>query len=99
MQARILAALGAASLALAAVGARAADYPGKPITMIVPQNAGGTNDIVGRLVGQKLGEVLGGTVVVENRVGAGGNIGTAAAAKAPKDGYTLLMTISSSQAI
>jgi tripartite-type tricarboxylate transporter receptor subunit TctC len=99
MQVRILAALGAAALALGAVGTRAADYPAKPITMIVPQNAGGTNDIVGRLVGQKLGEVLGGTVVVENRVGAGGNIGTAAAAKAPKDGYTLLMTISSSQAI
>lgn len=98
MQAHLLAALGAAALALG-VNASAADYPDKPITMIVPQNAGGTNDIVGRLVGQKLGEVLGGTVVVENRVGAGGNIGTAAAAKAPKDGYTLLMTISSSQAI
>ena len=79
--------------------AQAADYPTKPITLIVPQSAGGTNDIVGRIVGQRLGEALGGTVVVENRVGAGGNIGTVAAAKAPKDGYTLLMTISSSQAI
>jgi tripartite-type tricarboxylate transporter receptor subunit TctC len=77
----------------------AADYPTKPITMIVPQNVGGTNDIVARIVGQKLGEVLGGTVVVENRAGAGGNIGTSVAAKAPKDGHTLLMTISSSQAI
>ena len=74
-------------------------YPSRPIVMIVPQAAGGTNDIVGRLVSQKLGEVLSASVVVENRPGAGGNIGTQAAAKASKDGYTLLMTISSSQAI
>jgi tripartite-type tricarboxylate transporter receptor subunit TctC len=74
-------------------------YPNRPIVMLVPQTAGGTNDIVGRLVSQKLGEVMGASVVVENRPGAGGNIGTQAAAKAPKDGHTLLMTISSSQAI
>jgi tripartite-type tricarboxylate transporter receptor subunit TctC len=74
-------------------------YPSRPIAMIVPQAAGGTNDIVGRQVSQKLGEVLGTPAVVENRPGAGGHIGTQAAAKAPKDGYTLLMTISSSQAI
>ncbi|MFC5521975.1 Bug family tripartite tricarboxylate transporter substrate binding protein [Polaromonas jejuensis] len=74
-------------------------YPSRPIVMVVPQAAGGTNDIVGRLVSQKLGEVLGGSVVVENRPGAGGNIGTQAVARGPKDGYTLLMTISSSQAI
>jgi tripartite-type tricarboxylate transporter receptor subunit TctC len=74
-------------------------YPSRPIVMLVPQAAGGTNDIVGRVVSQKLGEVLGGSVVVENRPGAGGNIGTQAVAKAAKDGYTLLMTISSSQAI
>ena len=74
-------------------------YPSRPIVLVVPQAAGGTNDIVGRVVGQKLGEVLGGSVVVENRPGAGGNIGTQAVARAPKDGYTLLMTISSSQAI
>lgn len=67
--------------------------------MVVPQAAGGTNDIVGRLVSQKLSEVLGSPVAVENRPGAGGNIGTQFAAKAPKDGYTLLMTISNSQAI
>ena len=74
-------------------------YPGRPIVMVVPQAAGGTNDIVGRVVGQRLGEVLGGSVVVENRPGAGGNIGTQAVARSPKDGYTLLLTISSSQAI
>ena len=80
------------------VGAQTS-YPNRPIVMIVPQAAGGTNDIVGRLVSQKLVEVLSASVVIENRPGAGGNIGTQAAARAPKDGYTLLMTISSSQAI
>ena len=95
----LVSSLAAATLVLGASVAAAADYPTKPITMIVPQNVGGTNDIVARIVGQKLAEALGGNVVVENRVGAGGNIGTVVAAKAPKDGYTLLMTISSSQAI
>jgi tripartite-type tricarboxylate transporter receptor subunit TctC len=74
-------------------------YPNRPILMVVPQTAGGTNDIVGRVVSQKLSEVLGSPVAVENRPGAGGNIGTQFAAKSAKDGYTLLMTISSSQAI
>ena len=87
-------------LVLAWSGAHAQSaYPQRPILMVVPQAAGGTNDIVGRLVSQKLSEVLGSPVAVENRPGAGGNIGTQFAAKAPKDGYTLLMTISSSQAI
>ena len=76
-----------------------AGYPARPVTLVVPQAAGGTNDIVGRLVGQKLGEVMAASVVVDNRPGAGGNIGTQLVAKAPKDGYSLLMTISSSQAI
>lgn len=84
-----------APLPVAAQGA----WPSRPVVMIVPQAAGGTNDIVGRLVSQKLGEVLSASVVVENRPGAGGNIGTQAVARAAKDGYTLLMTISSSQAI
>ena len=90
-----LAAMLVAPLLAGAQGA----YPTRPIVMIVPQAAGGTNDIVGRMVSQKLGEVLNASVVVENRPGAGGNIGTQAAARAAKDGYTLLMTISSSQAI
>ncbi|WP_198087868.1 tripartite tricarboxylate transporter substrate binding protein [Variovorax sp. E3] len=80
--------------------ASADPYPSRPVTLVVPQAAGGTNDIVGRLVGQKLGEVMNNaSVVVDNRPGAGGNIGTQLVAKGPKDGYTLLMTISSSQAI
>lgn len=78
---------------------RAQDWPQRPIVMVVPQAPGGTNDIVGRQVSQKLAEVLGASVVVENRPGAGGNIGTQAVAKAARDGHTLLMTISSSQAI
>jgi tripartite-type tricarboxylate transporter receptor subunit TctC len=92
-------ALLAAALAAPLLAAAQAPYPSRPITMIVPQAPGGTNDIVGRVVSQKLAEVLQGTVVVDNRPGAGGNIGTVLAAKAPKDGHTLLMTISSSQAI
>jgi tripartite-type tricarboxylate transporter receptor subunit TctC len=67
--------------------------------MVIPAGVGGTNDIVGRLVAQKLGDVLPGKVVVDNRPGAGGNIGTAAVAKAPRDGYTLLMNVSSAMAI
>lgn len=96
---KILAALVASLAVVVAPPLQAQSYPSRAITMIVPQAAGGTNDIVGRVVSAKLAEVLGGAVVVENRVGAGGNVGTQAAARAPKDGYTLLMTISSSQAI
>ncbi len=88
----------AGSLSIAPATAQNA-YPSRPVTLVVPQAAGGTNDIVGRLVGQKLGEVMNAAVVVDNRPGAGGNIGTQLVAKAPKDGHTLLMTISSSQAI
>jgi tripartite-type tricarboxylate transporter receptor subunit TctC len=96
----VLRAVCGASLCVAAGAAVAqSSYPTRPILMIVPQTAGGTNDIVGRVVSQKLSEVLGSPVAVENRPGAGGNIGTQFAAKSAKDGYTLLMTISSSQAI
>ena len=101
MKPRVLA-LGLATLASLVQpmpAAAQAAYPARPVTLVVPQAAGGTNDIVGRLVGQKLGEVMNASVVVDNRPGAGGNIGTQLVAKAPKDGYTLLMTISSSQAI
>ncbi|MBD9663093.1 tripartite tricarboxylate transporter substrate binding protein [Variovorax sp. VRV01] len=100
MKFRALALLSLAAAALCtAVPAAAQPYPSRPVTLVVPQAAGGTNDIVGRLVGQKLGELMNASVVVDNRPGAGGNIGTQLVAKGPKDGYTLLMTISSSQAI
>jgi len=65
-----------ASLLQAAPATAQAAYPSRPVTLVVPQAAGGTNDIVGRLVGQKLGEVINASVVVDNRPGAGGNIGT-----------------------
>ena len=74
-------------------------YPARPVTMVIPQAVGGTNDIVGRLIAQKLGEAIGGSVVAENRPGAGGNIGTAYVSKAPRDGQTLMLTVSSAQAI
>jgi tripartite-type tricarboxylate transporter receptor subunit TctC len=89
----------ASALAATAGPAGAQTYPARPITMVIPQAVGGTNDIVGRIVAQKLGETLGGSVISENRPGAGGNIGTAYVAKAPKDGYTLMLTVSSAQAI
>ncbi|XQU73890.1 Tripartite tricarboxylate transporter substrate binding protein [Cupriavidus sp. H18C2] len=81
-------------------GAQAADpYPSKPITYVVPFAAGGTTDLLGRLIGQKLSAALGQSVVVENRAGAGGNIGSDYVAKAAPDGYTLLGGTISSHAI
>jgi tripartite-type tricarboxylate transporter receptor subunit TctC len=78
-------------LAIAACNAAAADFPTKPIRLIVPQTAGGQNDIQARLIGQKLTESLGQTVVVDNRPGAAGAIGFEISVKAPADGYTLLL--------
>ena len=74
-------------------------YPNKSISMVVPQTAGGTNDIVARLIAPAFGESIGASIVVENRPGAGGNIGTQSVARAAKDGYSLLLTINSAQAI
>jgi len=91
----------AAGLIALATGTAAAQdrYPSRPVTLIVPQAAGGANDAIARVIAQKLGEALGQTFVVENRVGAGGNVGTAAAAKARNDGYTLMLTANSAQVI
>jgi len=71
--------------------ARAQTYPDRPIRMIVPFAAGGTVDIVARIVGAKLTDMTGARVVIDNRGGAGGVIGTEMAARSPGDGYTLLM--------
>ncbi|MBI1965595.1 MAG: tripartite tricarboxylate transporter substrate binding protein [Betaproteobacteria bacterium] len=85
---------------LAAVSAAAsAAYPDKPIRLIVPFAPGGPNDILGRMMGQKMTEQLGQAVVIENRGGAGGTIGLDAAAKSPGDGYTLSMGGSSNMAV
>ncbi len=86
-------------LGLLAMQLGAQPYPNKPISLVVPQAAGGTNDIVARLVAPAFGEAIGASVVVENRPGAGGNIGTQGVARSAKDGYTLLLTINSAQAI
>ena len=74
-------------------------YPSKTITMIVPFAAGGSTDVIGRLVAEGLRTVLGQSVVVDNRGGAGGSLGTAAIAKAPPDGYTIGMGTASTLAI
>jgi len=80
--------------ALAVPAASAQTYPSRSITLIIPFAAGGSNDIVGRTIGKKLAEAWGQPVLVENRPGAGGVIGTAAVAAAPPDGYTLLLVSS-----
>ena len=84
----------------ASAQAQTADnYPNRSITMVVAFPAAGTTDILARLIGQKLTEKFKQTVVVENRPGAGGNIGTAYVAKAPPDGYTIMMGTIGTQAI
>ena len=80
--------------------ARAADpYPSKVITIVVPQAPGGANDVIGRALAQKLATTIGGPVIVDNRQGAGGNLGTGYVARQPKDGYTLLLNAQSVQTI
>jgi len=85
--------LGAAFSALTLIGtnAQAQDFPSKPIRLVVPFSPGGGNDTLAREVAPRLAEKLGQPVVVENKPGAGGNIGADIVAKAPSDGYTLLM--------
>jgi tripartite-type tricarboxylate transporter receptor subunit TctC len=80
-------------------GAIGQAYPTKPVRMIVPFPAGGATDIVGRLIAQKLSESWGHQVIVDNRGGAGGTIGSELAAKSPPDGYTILVGTSSTHAI
>ena len=91
----------AALLLAGLVGAAAAQdkYPSRPVTVIVPQAAGGANDAIARIVTDKLTQQLGQQFIVDNRPGAGGNLGTMAAAKAKPDGYTLLLTVNSSHVI
>src|SRR5205809_7215920 len=85
----VLKACALAALAIPS-SALAQGYPAKPVRMIVAYPPGGGTDIVGRVVAQKLGESLGQSVVVENRGGASGNIGTEFAARAVPDGYSIL---------
>jgi tripartite-type tricarboxylate transporter receptor subunit TctC len=78
---------------------QAQQYPGKPVKVIIPYPPGSTPDIVGRTLATKLQDAFGQPYVVENRTGAGGNIGAEAVAKAPADGYTLLIGINGPAAI
>src|SRR6195256_2088026 len=81
----------AAAFVLASPVAHAQTYPSRQITLIIPFAAGGSNDMVGRVIGKKLSEAWGQPVVIDNRAGAGGMIGTSAVAAASPDGYTLLL--------
>jgi tripartite-type tricarboxylate transporter receptor subunit TctC len=84
---------------LAAATAAAQDFPSRPITIVVPYQAGGTTDVIARAVSVKLTQTLGQPVVVENRPGAGGNIGVDLIAKGPADGYNLVMSAIATLAI
>ncbi len=83
------------ALLLVAGNAAAQSYPSRPIKIIVPLAAGGTGDTIARLLGEELGKILSGAVIIENRPGSGGVIGTEAVAKSAADGHTLLHTSSS----
>src|SRR5438270_320265 len=88
-------ALPAAMLLAVAPAVRAQDYPTNPVRVIVPFAPGGGSDFIARFMAQRLGEALGQPFVVENRPGAGGNLGTEQGARAPADGYTLTLVASS----
>lgn len=95
-------ALLAAGLLLGAAGlpqAARADYPERPITLVVPFPAGGSTDLVARVVAERMSQELGQQVVVENKGGAGGNLGAAQVAKAEPDGYTILMATIATHAL
>src|SRR3954465_15831153 len=80
-------------LAIASFCAMAQNYPSKPVRVVIPYPPGSTPDIVGRTLSERLQKALGQPFVVDNRTGAGGNIGPEAVAKAAPDGYTLLVSI------
>ena len=89
----------ASFLALFALGAAAQSFPAKPPHLIVPFPAGGGSDVVGRIVALKMSELLGQQVIVDNRPGAGGSIGTEAAVRSAPDGYTMVLASTSEIAV
>ena len=94
----ILSALGSLNSASAQAANSAQDYPNRSIRFLVPYSAGTTTDVIARLYAQKLGDILGQSVVVDNKTGAGGNISADATAKAAPDGYTLSFSTSATHA-
>ena len=98
-QGLLAAAIAAAMLVAGASEAAAQDYPSRPITVIVPFPAGGGVDAIGRILAERLSVALGQQIIIENRGGAAGVIGTRAAARAPADGYTLAMATSGTTSI
>lgn len=83
--------LAASALAAFASSAGAQDFPTRPVTLVIPFAAGGSTDVVGRIIGERMAQELGQQVVVENRAGAGGSLGAGTVARAAPDGYTILM--------
>src|SRR5512140_3551566 len=79
----------ALAFACCAAGVHAQNYPARPITLVVPYSAGGGNDVMARIVAEKMSRSLGQQIVIENKGGAGGSIATRQVAKSPPDGYTL----------
>jgi tripartite-type tricarboxylate transporter receptor subunit TctC len=90
---------GALIAALGAAAASAQDYPTRPITLVVPFPPGGSTTIVARIVADKMSEALGQSIVIDNRGGAGGTVGSRAVAKSPADGYTILLGYTGTLAI
>ena len=89
----------AAALVAAFAPAQAQDFPTRPITLVIPFAPGGSTSIVGRGVAEKMSELLGDKIIIDNRPGAGGTVGTGAVAKSEPDGYTLLLGYTGTLAI
>src|SRR5436190_24105719 len=96
---RIFAGLVCSLAALVPLAAAAQEYPSRPITLIVPFAPGGSTDVIARVIGEAMRAQLGQPIIIENRAGAGGSLGTAAIAKADPDGYTIGMGTASTLAI
>src|SRR5258708_291375 len=91
--------LGVVILCAMPLPANAQDYPNKPIRLVVPFPPGGPNDIIGRVLGQKMQELLGQLIIIDNRAGAGGVLGTDNVAKSEPDGYSIAITSAGALAI